>query len=253
MTAKRGECLMPQNRSLLLNKHYPWKIGEKLNKNNVLARVINENTIIDANTLKRLAARRKNKFKSSELLSFTLKTMRPLIVNHGGESVLDFSIAMHPYWGFPIIPGSAIKGVTRSYCDKFNKLSPSEILGWFGNEPAKAEEQQEGSLIFMEAWPNKENGLNSFSDYIDTVHYKNYYENKGYPDDRANPVPIKYIGVKPETEFEFLIAISPLNPGNIKNTDFPKIQELITETLVTWGIGAKTSSDMGYFINPRLE
>jgi len=46
---------------------------------------------------------------------FTLRAASRVIVGLGAESVLETSIRLHRIYGFPIIPGSALKGLARAY------------------------------------------------------------------------------------------------------------------------------------------
>jgi CRISPR-associated protein Cmr6 len=46
---------------------------------------------------------------------FTLRAASRVIVGLGAESVLETSIRLHRVYGFPIIPGSALKGLARAY------------------------------------------------------------------------------------------------------------------------------------------
>jgi CRISPR-associated protein Cmr6 len=46
---------------------------------------------------------------------FALRAASRVIVGLGAESVLETSIRLHRVYGFPILPGSALKGLTRAY------------------------------------------------------------------------------------------------------------------------------------------
>ena len=46
---------------------------------------------------------------------FTCHSASRVIVGLGAESVLETSIRLHRVYGFPILPGSALKGLTRAY------------------------------------------------------------------------------------------------------------------------------------------
>jgi CRISPR-associated protein Cmr6 len=48
-------------------------------------------------------------------LRFDLQTTSRLIVGLGSESVLEMAITLHRIHGFPVIPGSALKGLTRTW------------------------------------------------------------------------------------------------------------------------------------------
>jgi CRISPR-associated protein Cmr6 len=45
---------------------------------------------------------------------FSMTTISPLVVGLGVHTVLETSLTLHPIYGFPIIPGSALKGLARS-------------------------------------------------------------------------------------------------------------------------------------------
>ena len=47
--------------------------------------------------------------------SFPLKTRSRLIIGLGGKGTLEMGITLHHLYGFPYIPGSALKGLARSY------------------------------------------------------------------------------------------------------------------------------------------
>ncbi|MEW6088971.1 MAG: type III-B CRISPR module RAMP protein Cmr6 [bacterium] len=179
------------------------------------------------------------------LIKFILVAETCLIVNHGGESVLDNSIAIHPYYGFPVIPASAIKGVTRHFCGKeFKHLSEDEILKIFGNNPGH-KNANEGSVVFLDAWPVKSD--NPYELDIFTPHYQEYYNGNDHPKDNQSPIPIPFLSVKKDIEFEFAIAPSS-NCKELEVNEFlNEVKELIIQALTTFGIGAKTGSNYGYF------
>ncbi|OEU43544.1 type III-B CRISPR module RAMP protein Cmr6 [Methanosarcina sp. Ant1] len=183
------------------------------------------------------------------IMSFSLNTKTRVIVNHGGESILKNSILIHPYYGFPIISGSAIKGVTRHYCDEFEIIDEGFKKRIFGNSPAEKESQR-GNILFADAWPKNVN-RDSLSDFFEldvfTPHYQDYYQKNKFPRDDQNPVPVHFIAVKKGIEFEF--AIAPLVGYGKENVqeDLDLVRGLITNALKTFGIGAKTDSSYGYF------
>ncbi|HYT43193.1 MAG TPA: type III-B CRISPR module RAMP protein Cmr6, partial [Methylomirabilota bacterium] len=56
--------------------------------------------------------------KAMGALPFDLALDWRMIVGLGGETVLETDITLHPLYGIPFIPGSALKGLTRSYVAK---------------------------------------------------------------------------------------------------------------------------------------
>jgi len=178
--------------------------------------------------------------------NFILTTRTRLIVNHGDKSIVDNSVALHPYYGFPIIPGSAIKGVTRHYCKEFLELDDDSIKNIFGDIPG-GKEAEEGSIIFYDAWPEKIERKKYLELDVFTPHYKDYYQSGELPRDDQSPFPVNFLAVMKDVPFEFSIV-----PSSRCRTE--KAQNLIDDTvnhitnaLKTFGIGAKTGSNYGYF------
>lgn len=190
-----------------------------------------------------LLKNRKNSLYQS--ITFNLTARTRVIVNHGGDSLLENSIAMHPYYGFPVIPGSAIKGVTRHFCEEFKNLDEDIITQIFGNSPDE-KESEKGSIIFLDAWPDNIN--NPFFEIdVFTPHYQEYYEGRMLPTDNQNPVPVNFFAVKKGLAFEFTIAPSSKYKKEDSINLLTKTKNLIQEALQTYGIGAKTGSNYGYF------
>lgn len=50
-----------------------------------------------------------------EVKRFSLHAASRVVIGLGAESVLETSIRLHRVYGFPILPGSALKGLARSY------------------------------------------------------------------------------------------------------------------------------------------
>ena len=189
----------------------------------------------------------KNRKNCDSNTLFTMKTYTRLIVNHGGESVLESNVSLHPYYGFPVIPGSAIKGVTRHYCKEYKEINQNKIIEIFGNEPETAKgNEKEGGIVFMDAWPASFSDINCLELDVMTPHYKDYYEGKSFPVDTINPEPHLFLTVKKDTCFEFSLRPSTILKGH-HDSLLNETKKLIIEALTTFGIGAKTGSNYGYF------
>lgn len=180
---------------------------------------------------------------------FPLKTKTRLLVNLGLESVFETSLAFHRLWGFPVIPGSAVKGVFRHYCDESGALNQKDLLEICGNDPGESE-AFEGKVAFLDAWPANYDAIqNSLEMDIMTPHYQHYYQNPEnvLPADDKQPIPIQFLAVKKGIVFEFIIApSSPCKTGE-QGALLSKTRQLLTDALREYGIGAKTGSNYGYF------
>lgn len=160
-----------------------------------------------------------------------------MVVGMGTDHVQETSMTLHHVYGVPIIPGSAIKGVVRSWViDKFDgkedlALADSDFLAVFGSQ------EQEGKVQFLDAYPN-ENSV-SFAVDIMNPHFPKYYAGTSRPTDDQNPVPINFLTIE-QTEFRFLLvakeqALVELAKG------------WLSDAITNKGLGAKTAVGYGYF------
>lgn len=242
------------NASLVIDKFVTWKSLDfslkpehRLNKSDNFKKVkeaSGRNSLLNNNGFCWL---RKRRYLPSKTVCFSLTTKTRVIVNHGGESVLDNSIALHPYYGFPVIPASAIKGVTRHFCEEFLKLNSEGekmILEIFGNK-SDNKNAVEGKIVFLDAWPERLTGF--FEIDIFTPHYPDYYAKKTLPKDNQNPIPIPFLAVKEGIVFEFALMPSKICKEAEATVLVDKVKEWVSGALKTFGIGAKTGASYGFF------
>lgn len=198
-----------------------------------------------------------------------LASITRLLIGHSGSaSVLEVGINLHPHYGFPVIPGSAVKGVTRHFCQDTRRLNDTELEEIFGNEPQSAV-ATEGAVVFYDAWPSILKPGRSFLEVDNiTTHYPRYYREYQkpetseadnpdptqrtsfkkdvavFPADDDSPIPVFFLAVPQGITFRFAVRPSA-------STDKPELTgialNLIKEALMVFGIGAKTGSSYGYF------
>jgi CRISPR type III-B/RAMP module RAMP protein Cmr6 len=198
-----------------------------------------------------------------------LTTRTRLLIGHSGSaSVLEVGVTLHPYYGVPVIPGSAVKGVTRHFCEETKPDKKNEWEEIFGSESA-SKPTHEGAVVFYDAWPvswDRGKGILELDNI--TTHYPGYYRKyqkqkpsetdtvnppqragaeeqaPGYPADNQNPIPVFFLAVRRGVTFRFAVRPSA-------STDKPELAQcalrLIKDALSTFGIGAKTGSSYGYF------
>jgi CRISPR-associated protein Cmr6 len=169
-----------------------------------------------------------------------------MVVGLGTPSVYDTSITLHHIYGFPYIPGQAVKGVTRSYVietyfpdGESSAEKDTEFVKIFGSQ------KERGNIFFYDAYPVSKQ-INLELDIIN-VHYQDYYsENnkkpKIEPTDDLKIIPNKFLTVR-DTEFLFFTGSKIKTELCIKGIS---VEELIKNALEKRGIGAKTSSGYGY-------
>lgn len=203
--------------------------------------------------------------KIQNIRIFEAKNSSNLIVGLGSDTVLENSITLHCTTGVPYIPGSAIKGVVRSYyIDTINNcdgLNPQIIDASISSPEAELTEdtkknaeiqygrrifgtkESRGELIFYDAYP-----LHLLKLKLDIMnpHYSNYYSNKDNknppPGDWENPVPTYFITV--DAGQDFIFAFSAIK-GQIADKEI----DLIRGAILDYGLGAKTSVGYGFFGN----
>lgn len=165
-----------------------------------------------------------------------LKPIWRLAINLGAASVYETSLLFHRNYAVPIIPGSAIKGVTHHYAEEYGKSSKDEIAKIFGTQDKK------GEVIFFDALPVIDRDRDFVVLDVMNVHYQDYYQDekgKTPPGDWMNPNPVFFLTVE-GIRFGFTVASKDEKLAE-------RAVELLKEALLTTGIGAKTSAGYGYF------
>lgn len=165
-----------------------------------------------------------------------------MVIGLGGETVLETDLTLHHLYGIPYIPGSAIKGLTRSYVTgeiegyKSDKIENDneEIKRIFGSQ------ERAGRVIFFDAMPI--DGKVAFALDIMNPHYPDYYAGNKPPTNDQSPVPITFLTV---ADTSFMFALAPRHPDYID--DMKVAQVWLKKALEEYGIGGKTSAGYGYF------
>ena len=183
-----------------------------------------------------------------------------LIVGLGNESVYETSMTLHHIYGIPYIPGSAIKGVVRSYIitEEFGsdeKKALKEDQGFcdiFGcPKESFYNESRQGKISFFDALPLSKPTIKPD---IMNPHYGTYYSDSSGnvpPADYHSPKPIFFLTVK-DAGFEFIIGIKEKDNTAIQKGIFEGKYPLevgyewMKKALNEHGIGAKTAVGYGY-------
>ena len=122
--------------------------------------------------------------------------------------------------------------------DQKKPWKPSEVKH---SEEEKARKKKTpasaGAVVFHDAWC-KDGPPRLIKDIVNNHHPKYYPEGKEPPGDWENPVPVYFLAVAPDQEFEFALS---LRQGNNKD---PKAKELL-ELAARWLIGALTHAGAG--------
>lgn len=196
-----------------------------------------------------------------------------MIIGLGTDTVYETGMTLHHIYGFPYIPGQAVKGVLRSYIineffeskekDAYTDKLFCDIFGCPKESVYK--EARQGNIYFFDILPQ-----NTPTIEVDIMnpHYSDYYDKgKKPPADYLSPKPFNFLTVGKDTKFEFILGI----PQKVtqKFRDYrdsalaKRIREefgidddagllkasevLLHKALTTHGIGAKTAVGYGYF------
>lgn len=239
---------------LKLNKAARYEKKDKkfkfFNKDNL--RKNNNNYLIRINygdlNFKNICKRQEENIKAMGIQSkrFILKPDWRIIVGLGGESVYETSITLHHIYGFPYIPGQAIKGVCRNYVinnfydNEECALKCKDFRDVFGGEEKKELKGTEGCVNFYDALPVSPPKI---VPDIMNPHYSEYYSSNGekVPADYCEPNIIPFLTVE-NTDFQFILGLKLGKSINILN----RAKKWAINALTESGIGAKTSQGYGY-------
>lgn len=161
-----------------------------------------------------------------------------VVVGLGTHKVLDGGITLHPVYGAPIVPATALKGMTRLYAERVLGAPADQVTYLFGQAEPEA---QRGDLIFLDAIPL---GPPRMERDVANPLYAAYYgdpENVP-PADYLAPRPIFFLTVGQGSRFIFGL-------GSLSR-DADAVAYGVTcmhGALQDLGIGAKTSAGYGYW------
>jgi cold shock CspA family protein len=148
-------------------------------------------------------------------------------------------MTFHRIYGFPLIPGSSLKGLARAYAELVAQASQEEITYVFGDAPGPGEDASTahvGRAMFFDAMPMVPPKLE-----IDVMnpHYADYYQGDVPPADYLSPTPIYFLTVGQGNRYLFAVA-------GLEKT---QAREWLEGGLHELGSGAKTTSGYGYWEN----
>ena len=185
----------------------------------------------------------------------TLKTAGRVIVGLGSENVLETGLRLHHTYGVPIIPGSALKGLTAHYCrDAWGQRSSSSAAddnrpyqrGGAFHDLVFGKTDDGGVVTFHDAWVAPESlGQRAIDLDVMTPHHPKWQTNDAPPTDFDSPVPVSFLSVSGVFQVR-LSWIGPAGtPQEVANEWTRVTMTILKEALAEWGVGGKTSSGYG--------
>ncbi len=239
-----GQLKKCKNLGLILDKYPPDAAVQKSEGKSSWLKEIATGNYIDARLMESVYRRWLNMTTAVGALRFSAATDWRMVVGLGGETVLETDLTLHPLYGIPYIPGSALKGLTRGYVT--GEVFPSKDIE-HDNETVKrifGSQEHAGMVIFFDAMPV--DGKAAFVLDIMNSHYPNYYGEKKLPTNDQNPNPVTFLTV---TNTTFMFALAPRYSGAKEDVELAK--GWLQTALEKYGIGGKTSAGYGYFKDIR--
>jgi len=268
------------NASLIFDRYAPDWAGKGEIKKDGLAVVEEAVGRVDQEALAAVQTRWRRLVEAAGAQPFTLKTDWRLIAGLGHKGPLEVGFTFHRY-GFPILPGSSVKGVARAwaFCELAERLQESSLLQLEGilalPEQDKYEEQfadryhqsrpevvamaadfraifgttgTAGLAIFFDAIPAGQTRLQLD---IMNPHFPHYYGDKNgtvRPTDCQSPKPVYFLTVAEKSEFLFAVGWRRPLAGDAEAVRLqPRARDWLIHGLTELGAGAKTSAGYGYF------
>lgn len=183
---------------------------------------------------KAMSTRWKAMMESAGASPFEASPAWRLVVGLGRESAFETGLTVHRVYGFPYVPGSALKGMTLAWA-RGNGQSETEISAVFGQQ------DYEGAAIFFDALPVTPPRLK-----LDVInpHYPDYYRSgeRLPPGDWQSPVPIYFITIEKGTRFLFGVGVRER-----ADREAASVREWLRQGLEKMGVGGKTTSGYGYW------
>jgi CRISPR-associated protein Cmr6 len=159
----------------------------------------------------------------------------------GGKGPLEVGFTFHSLYGVPIIPGSALKGLTRA----FTLLAPDQVSEIAGQRI----EERECDPLFLHVFGSQNaHGHTTFFDAIPAEpptfeldvmnpHYPDYYQSKAPPANWQSPQPVFFLTLGAKSKFLFAVG----------GAEQERVAAWLVKALADMGVGAKTSAGYGYW------
>jgi|JI61114BRNA_FD_contig_61_2283007_length_1422_multi_2_in_0_out_0_2 CRISPR-associated protein Cmr6 len=170
-----------------------------------------------------------------------------MIIGLGQKGPTEAGLALEHTWGVPMIPGSALKGLTAAAAHQI-LADPS----WHKSQGDKNERGSSlaklagnlahiGEVIFHDAWWIPEGDTLPIHSDVMTVHHQEYYKDGAVPpSDMDSPIPVQFASVTGK----YLIVVEKSSP-EVKAELLDAALYILKVGLEHLGIGAKTNAGYG--------
>lgn len=207
----------------------------------------------------------KNNLKTkNHIIDINLQQTWRMVLGLGITTGYNNGFLLHKLYGIPYLPGSAIKGLIRTYTiqeyfnyDENEAMKNKDFVFLFGSNDELGEINQMGKVRFASVFPVN-NDFKLVADIMNN-HNSNYYKPDGkLPSDSENPNPLKFLTLKNtcfKPYFYLPNTFSTINVtiGSNSNDILGMIEQLAYEAFELEGIGAKTNVGYGRFIKSNCK
>jgi len=186
---------------------------------------------------------------SDKGVTFKMRLKSRMMVNHSGGVMENATLALHPHFGTPFIPGSALKGIAghvawcewKSADEENRELYASmitEIFGFpVGNKEFDADlkskvETRSGAIAFL---PAHCIGMARLEADLVNSHTG------------RSPIPVFFPAVAAGTVFQFSLMLLQRKVGTRPETLMDFAESWLRQGLREHGAGAKTNAGYGWF------
>ncbi len=219
-----------------------------------------------------------------QVVTFEATLGSRMMVNLAGGVVENAGIALDRCFGLPLIPGSAVKGISRVQAlweiheatgqEKLrllrlamllfgfgaHDLKPKGDIGWAGGAQQVKDiaveigaQDFKGCACFLPAYPTSTPTL-----VVDMVnpHYPEYYSGRRQrAEDNESPIPNYFPAVEAGSSFGFAVLLNrvPQDPNLAAADLLNQAKEWLERAVTRKGVGAKTAAGYGWFELGRRE
>jgi CRISPR-associated protein Cmr6 len=172
-------------------------------------------------------------------ITFSARPHWRVIVGLGTNDLLEGGITVHPVFGFPIVPATALKGVSRAYARWVLEAPEEELDRLLGK--VEKQEQLRGDLLFLEGGPTDPPVVER--DVINPIFGNYYRDGRTPPASYLAPSPIFFLALGARSRYRFGVA-SLRGDRAAAERGVQWLQGALTEL----GIGAKSAAGYGYWV-----
>jgi CRISPR-associated protein Cmr6 len=233
-----GQC---DNFGLLIDRYLAF--GDNRGRLELLRELTNRRALVpDYSSQRELIAAHDARWRQMAdnvgAITFSAHPEWRVIVGLGTNDILEGGITLHPVFGFPVVPATALKGVSRSYARWVLESPDLEIDTLLG----KAEEDQKlrGDLLFLEANPIDPPVVER--DVINPIFGAYYRDSNTAPGSYLSPSPLFFLALGSRSRYRFGVA-SLSGDRSAAEQGVRWLQGALTEL----GNGAKSAAGYGYW------